>query len=748
MKVITLCSLLTFFCSPVFLAAQSSTSVNQAVLIQDVVVGAQSANPRSFVAFKDSVFFLLRRRATSSLQLNRTNLTVVDSVKLPAFNTQTDSIASDVVKTNGDRNAATDAYLLWFFTRSGSNDVLLRSYNGANAPVEKEVTYGGLNDVGANVNFSVNSIGRVVAKPRNSLVSSTVYAEAKIKNGVNNTIIDSYIHLAPIGGNNRWADTLDRDYLGNSAIMQVQEGAFFTRKLPRPDEGKVEYRRDNGQPSSYKCVETQADCPKTVVGVGADLMRLLYYTKIGTTNQLWYYQHIDDGVNDPTFTREAITAGLGLEIGKPGIYYKNRIYFKTLNEGLWLFDTVRSVNLKAVKGFKYTASADSILYPVDSLSLAAGRAFFWAKTSLVPSGGLYEIFNDSAKILKTLNTNERLLKFIELDGKPYAITREAAISTLYRINSNSLTEMGKVNGIDILAGYAALNNTFVYSGNNNDGKGQEPYKLSLISPCDNDVNPPTFTNCPTNMTKIQANACGIVANWTEPTAIDNCAAPSVRQTLGLTNGACFPIGISTVTYSATDTSRRVATCTFTITVTANPCYNDTEKPKLTCPSSITTSTTQNCVAVFWSGPVVTDNCGTPNFGPSTPFRSGECIPVGVNRIKYTATDQAGNTDTCSFTVTIEKIIKTVDFDPAISKMTLSPNPTEGALWLTFDSQKARAMTFSIFNCLGIQLKDEKRDISIGQNRIELIIKDLPAGFYIIRPSFGTMKYAALSVVKL
>jgi hypothetical protein len=694
MRATVTCFMLAFFACPLFLVAQTP-NVNQAVLIQDVAAGAQSSNPRSFVEFKDSVYFLLKRTPTSTLELNRTKLTAVSPVPVPNFTPQTDIIVSDVVKTNGQKNATVDDYKLWFFTRTtGNSDVDLRSYDGTATARVRGWGDKGLDDKNSGANFTVGSVGKIIAKPRNALVSSTVYAEARVNNTTNNSIIDSYLHIASLESNaNNWADTLDRDYLGNSQVIPVQEGAFLIRNLKtRSDEDRVEFRRDNGNPSSYDCLDNQIGCPKTVIGIAADFMRLLYYTRIGTTNQLWYYNHVSRGSNDnnPTFTKVAVTGSLGLEIGKPGIYYKGRMYFKTLNEGLWMFDTL--TGLKAVKGFQYTSAADSIQFPVDSLSLAGGRAFFWAKTRVVPSGGIYEISNDSANILRTLNTNERIVDFIELAGKPYAVTKEGTVFTLYRMNSTSVTELGKVNGFDISAGYAALANTLVYSGNNNDNRGQEPYKISLISPCDNDINPPTFTTCPTDMTKTQTSTCGVIVTWTEPTAIDNCAPPSVKQTAGPLNGACFPVGMSTVTYTATDTSRRTTPCTFRITVTANPCSVDQIPPVFTtCPVNINLTQNSACGAIAtWQLPTATDNCGTATVSQTTgqPM-SGACFSVGTTAISYTAKDGNNLTASCAFSVIVAANPCSVDqtaptFTTCPTNISITQNSACGAIatWQT------------------------------------------------------------------
>jgi len=90
----------------------------------------------------------------------------------------------------------------------------------------------------------------------------------------------------------------------------------------------------------------------------------------------------------------------------------------------------------------------------------------------------------------------------------------------------------------------------------------------------------------------------------------------------------------------------VAACSFTVTV------NDTEPPSINCPANIVTNTSPGtCVAsnVTWTV-MASDNCSNVTVN-STPA-SGSTFPRGVTTVVCTATDGSGNTNTCSFTVTV------------------------------------------------------------------------------------------------
>jgi hypothetical protein len=89
--------------------------------------------------------------------------------------------------------------------------------------------------------------------------------------------------------------------------------------------------------------------------------------------------------------------------------------------------------------------------------------------------------------------------------------------------------------------------------------------ISVGNPCDTDSQPPVLANCPTNQTlTTAAGATCATATWANPTATDNCTTPSVSSTYA--SGFCFPVGTTTVTYTATDTKNNSATCAFTVQV--------------------------------------------------------------------------------------------------------------------------------------------------------------------------------------
>lgn len=77
-----------------------------------------------------------------------------------------------------------------------------------------------------------------------------------------------------------------------------------------------------------------------------------------------------------------------------------------------------------------------------------------------------------------------------------------------------------------------------------------------------DTEEPVFISCPQDIVTFDANYI-----YEEPVASDNCTDnPTIELTEGLGIGATFPTGTTTETYTATDISGNIATCSFSVTV--------------------------------------------------------------------------------------------------------------------------------------------------------------------------------------
>ena len=198
----------------------------------------------------------------------------------------------------------------------------------------------------------------------------------------------------------------------------------------------------------------------------------------------------------------------------------------------------------------------------------------------------------------------------------------------------------------------------------------------------NDTQKPTVA-CPSNDIVVSADAG--VCTWTSPAGsiaptvtMGNCPFVITYEITGATaamgmndaSGEIFNLGTSQVCYTITETMDtdsngiQSTTCCFTIIV------EDTEAPVVICPADEILSTDEGlCEASFtWTHPDTSDNCGTADLAvaylnPDASFEGLTAVvpgasvtrtfDLGVTTITYVITDQAGNTSSCEWTVTVE-----------------------------------------------------------------------------------------------
>jgi hypothetical protein len=162
-------------------------------------------------------------------------------------------------------------------------------------------------------------------------------------------------------------------------------------------------------------------------------------------------------------------------------------------------------------------------------------------------------------------------------------------------------------------------------------------------------------NCPPAITMTAAQgATSAVVNYTAPVGTSTCATGSVTttKTSGLANGAAFPIGTSSVCYTATDGCGGTQNCCFNVTVTAPAAAVLT----MNCPTdvAITAAAGATMAVANYTAPVGTSTCATGSVTTSLSggLASGAAFPIGTNAVCYTATDGCGNTKNCCFNVVV------------------------------------------------------------------------------------------------
>ncbi|MFM1874574.1 MAG: hypothetical protein RL266_311, partial [Bacteroidota bacterium] len=156
---------------------------------------------------------------------------------------------------------------------------------------------------------------------------------------------------------------------------------------------------------------------------------------------------------------------------------------------------------------------------------------------------------------------------------------------------------------------------------------------------------PTILGCPSDIDITPASSnCSPEATWNIPQADDNCSA-----TLSSTHnsGDSFPVGTTTVTYTATDASGNQATCSFDVTITPSELVLSISPSTVTCGANV--------------------SCNGATDGTATANVSGGCLPysyawsngqttqtatgLGAGTFTVTVTDTNGSTETESITLT-------------------------------------------------------------------------------------------------
>ena len=169
-----------------------------------------------------------------------------------------------------------------------------------------------------------------------------------------------------------------------------------------------------------------------------------------------------------------------------------------------------------------------------------------------------------------------------------------------------------------------------------------------------DISPPEFVNCP--RPPVIENApdtwCNAFVNFAEPVAEDNCSDFTIERTdvTGLNSGDLFEVGLTILSYVATDECGNTSTCELKIIV------NDFHTPPtMTCGEDVVQDTDPSMCGAIVSGlaPLaIEDNCENnltvlyevldatgdliySGFDDA----SGLKFPTGQNQVNYTVIDQ-------------------------------------------------------------------------------------------------------------
>jgi hypothetical protein len=191
-----------------------------------------------------------------------------------------------------------------------------------------------------------------------------------------------------------------------------------------------------------------------------------------------------------------------------------------------------------------------------------------------------------------------------------------------------------------------------------------------------DVELPVIINLPVDIAQTNdLGTCGAIVTWPQVLVVDNCGAGGgINATLTLSSnhqsGETFPIGVTNVIYTATDSHGNKATGSFNVIV------SDNEAPKaISKPISVTLS---NGIATIQATDLdngSSDNCGKVTFSVSK--SNFTCADIGNVSVNLNVTDQYGNTSIVPTTVTVigQQLSSTISVTPS-SNIYTGGNPTD------------------------------------------------------------------------
>jgi hypothetical protein len=199
-----------------------------------------------------------------------------------------------------------------------------------------------------------------------------------------------------------------------------------------------------------------------------------------------------------------------------------------------------------------------------------------------------------------------------------------------------------------------------------------------------DADDPIISNMPSNITiAAETDQAYATVTWTEPTAFDDFGVASFTSTHA--SGSQFPLGTTTVTYTARDAAGFQATASFDVTV------RDEQLPVLVgMPVDITVPNDPGLpsAVVTWTLPTATDNAPNPTAFQWRGPAPGSSFPVGTTVVTYLAHDTSYNYSTPeqSFTVTVNDTEAPVFTTP--TDITVSTDPARATAVVTYATPTA------------------------------------------------------------
>lgn len=219
-------------------------------------------------------------------------------------------------------------------------------------------------------------------------------------------------------------------------------------------------------------------------------------------------------------------------------------------------------------------------------------------------------------------------------------------------------------------------------------------------------------------------------DWTGPGAIitEECSG-SFRRNGDTNTGADWPDVCATADYGVANSDINLGLEGCLALRTPTDVTAETEPPVLTCPDDDTVTINEGDlyeIPDVTGSIVATDNCTANPIITQDPVAGTE-VGGGDTTMTITATDEAGNEATCTYTITVEVLLGFEDNELA-NAFVVYPNPTEGAITIENKSTTS-IVAIAITDVNGRNIKT--LDPSTFNSSIEFSLEELATGLYFV-----------------
>lgn len=170
-------------------------------------------------------------------------------------------------------------------------------------------------------------------------------------------------------------------------------------------------------------------------------------------------------------------------------------------------------------------------------------------------------------------------------------------------------------------------------------------------------NQPLTISCPSNQVRLAGfGTCTYTVSGTEfnPLALaDNCGDYFYYNNVNFSSTLAehvFPVGTHNITWTINDGHGQMQNCVMTVNIL------DIQPPTIQCPDDVSLSISSAvCDTAYDYTTITADNCPAESVSLLSGIGSGNGFPMGINQEILQVEDNSGNTASCSFDVTVEKI---------------------------------------------------------------------------------------------